>query len=84
MFSLTFLLLTEDVNAFLRRLRIRKVFRKAGRVFEKIAKIKAIDVLKKVAAAAAVTSAVAAIGKRSTDNEVRTFLEPDILKLSYD
>lgn len=83
-FSLTFLLLTEDVYAWRR---LRKFFRKVGRVIKRIPK-EAANAVKTIAhvrtAVDAVKGVGAAVGKRSTDDEVRILLKPDILKLLYD
>lgn len=83
-FSLTFLLLTEDVYAWRR---LRKFFRKVGRVIKRIPK-EAANAVKTIAQVRTAVDAVkgvgAAVGKRSTDDKVRILLKPDILKVLYD
>ncbi|XP_052685734.1 uncharacterized protein LOC128165357 [Crassostrea angulata] len=69
-FSLTFLLLTEDVYAWRR---LRKFFRKVGRVIKRIPK-EAANAVKTIAQVRTAVDAVkgvgAAVGKRSTDDEI--------------
>lgn len=71
-FSLTFLLLTEDVSGGWRR-RFRKFVRKAAKVAKTVATVHTVA---KVAAAV--------VGKRSTDDEVRNTLLFNLMYLLPD
>lgn len=72
LFSLTFLLLTEDVSGGWRR-RFRKFVRKAAKVVKTAATVHTVA---KVAAGV--------VGKRSTDDEVRNTLPIYSLYLLHD